>query len=146
MKTKIIFLVLSCFISITLLKAQNTISGITASYQYPELSQVQIAGMTPLQLQMERIILDVSVTITNAQDVSKLIVLLGTTEGSSDVVYKEFDYNTEGIFADGTSYSTSGNRVTLGLGTFTGVEHYYIEVAALMQDGTQTAAIRTVVE
>jgi hypothetical protein len=144
---KIFFLLLAgCTLCVWNSEAQNPISNITASYQYPELTQVQLSAMSPLQLQMERISLSVNVSITEGQNLSKILVLLGTSEGSSDVFYKEFDYGTAGVFADGTSYTTSGNGVALGLGSFSGVEHYYIEVTALMQDGSQGTGVRTIVQ
>lgn len=148
MKTKIsiLFFLIACVFFVKNAGAQNPISGVSASYQYPELTQVQLAVFSPLQLQMERIALSVNVSISDAQNISKILVLLGTSEGSNDVFYKEFDYGTAGVFADGTSYTVTGNGAALGLGSFSGVEHYYIEVTVLMQDGSQGTGIRTMVQ
>lgn len=146
MKTKICLCALLCIAATVLTKAQSPVSGITASYQYPQLTQVQLAGMDALQLQMERIALTINVGISDPQDISKILVLVGSTEGSSDVLYKEFEYGSAGVFSDGTSYSSSGNGAVIGLGTYTGIEHYYVEAAAILEDGSQSASVRLIVQ
>lgn len=146
MKTKIILTTLLCITVLTVTRAQNAITTLTANYQYPQLNQIQLAGMNAIQLQMEQIKLSATVGVDNTQQISKLVVLIGTVEGSSDISYKEYDYGVEGTFADGTSYTASGSNVLLGIGTYSGVEHYYVEVAAIMQDGSQSTGMRAAIQ
>lgn len=72
----------------------------------------------------------------------RIAVMVGLTEGGSDLFYKEFDFDTPGTFADGTSYSRSGNMVTISLGGFSGYGAYYTEVVAIQTNGSSETGIR----
>lgn len=146
MKTKtIVFIVLSAFYSVLSI-AQNPVSSLTASYRYPNLTNLEIAAMSATELQMEKINFTLNVTLGSTSDISKIVVLLGTTEGSSDIFYKEFDYGVNDTFDDGTSYSTTGNLINIGIGPFAGSEHYYVEVMAIMEDESRSESARATIQ
>ena len=67
------------------------------------------------------------VTLDNTDSIYRLHVSLGSTLHGTDHLSTAFDYGVNGTFGS-TSYSQSGNTVTLGLGTFSGLQKYYAEV------------------
>jgi hypothetical protein len=126
--------------------AQNPITNLTASYRYPDLTNLEVSAMSATELQMEKINFTLNVTLGSISDISKIAVLLGTSEGSSDIFYKEFEYNVNDTFDDGTSYSTTGNLINIGMGPFAGSEHYYVEVIAIMEDESHSESARVTIQ
>ena len=90
--------------------------------------------------------IQLNLTAGATQGLSKIVVMLGSSEGSSDVFYKEFVYEATGNFADGTSYSSNGNSITLALGNRTGARPMYAEVFGMMSDGKRSKPKRVVIE
>ncbi len=72
--------------------------------------------------------------------------MLGSNEGSNDVLYKEFVYGTQGDFDDGTSYHSNGSSITLGLGSFSGSPTYHAEVFGIMSDGKRSDGKRAEIQ
>jgi hypothetical protein len=76
-----------------------------------------------------------TVSVDQGDNIYKLHIKLGSTEGGSEYLATNFDYNTPGIFGS-TSYAQIGNNITLVLGSFTGMVHYYAEVQVERNDHT----------
>ena len=93
----------------------------------------------PLNIQLQ-------ITAGATQGLSKIAVLVGSSEGSSDVFYKEFVYEAAGNFADGTSYSSNGNSITLALGNQAAALPLYAEVFGIMSDGKRSKGKRCLIE
>lgn len=74
------------------------------------------------------------IVLNDTSDISTLHVKLGTSQGGSDLLQKDFQYDVSGVFTDGTSYSRDYKTIRLGLGEFTGLNHYYAELQ--MEDGS----------
>lgn len=146
MKARTIIITILCSLYGVISYSQSPISNLTASYRYPDLSNLQVAAMSATELQMEKINFALNITLGSISDISKVAVLLGTTEGSSDIFYKEFEYNVNDTFDDGTSYTTTGNLVNIGLGPFVGSEHYYVEVMAIMEDESRSESVRVTIQ
>lgn len=143
MKTKIFLLILISVIAAEIVKAQNPISSVVASYQYVNLVPVQIAGMSSEQLQLENKNFNVIATLQSTTGVSKIAVMMGSGNGSNDLFYKEFILNEEGTSDDGTFYSSNGNNLNFGIGQYSGPPRYYVEVFAIMEDGSFSESVRT---
>lgn len=146
MKTRTIIITMLCTLYGVISYSQSPISNLTASYRYPDLTNLEVAAMSATELQMEKINFTLNITLGSTSDISKIVVLLGTTEGSSDIFYKEFEYNVNDTFDDGTSYSTTGNLINIGLGSFAGSEHYYVEVMAIMEDESHSEPERVTIQ
>lgn len=146
MKTRTIIIIMLCILYGVISYGQNPVSSLTASYRYPDLTNLQVAAMSATELQMEKVNFSLNITLGSTSDISTIVVLLGTTEGSSDIFYKEFEYNVNDTFDDGTSYTTTGNLVNIGLGPFVGSEHYYVEVMAIMEDESRSASVRVTIQ
>jgi len=82
---------------------------------------VPIIDSTTLFTAMMSIILD------NGDSIYQIHVKLGSTSGGSEFLSATFDYGASGTFGN-TSYSQSGNNISLGLGAHAGMIHYYAEV------------------
>lgn len=118
--------------------AQNAINTVSASYEYVIADSAELELPDSLQFMMLKKRITVNVSSGNTSGVSKLAVLLGSSEGSNDIFYKEFDWGQSGDFGDGTSYHSSGSSVAIGTGVHQGRKIYYVEVFAMNEDGTRS--------
>lgn len=115
---------------------QAPISTVQIVPSYPSADSEQLAGMDAEVRSVLNTDLELRVVFSNTVDIEKIAVKIGLKEGGSDLFYKEFDYDVEDTFEDGTSYSASGNTVTLGLGNYSGYGTYYTEVFVIRGDGS----------
>ncbi|MCG3167816.1 MAG: hypothetical protein POELPBGB_03611 [Bacteroidia bacterium] len=114
----------------------QSVGAVTATWQYTNPDQALLDTMEAGLLQLEEKDITATVTLASNENISKITVLLGSSEGSNDVFYKEFTFGSNGTFSDGTSYSSSGNTITLGLGKFRGRPQYYIGAGVIKTDGS----------
>jgi hypothetical protein len=123
-------------------QGQNAVNTVSASYDYVIADSTELSLPDSLQFMMLKKRITASVSTGNTSGVSKLVVLLGSSEGSNDMFYKEFDWGQSGDFGDGTSYHSSGNGIAIGTGVHPGREIYYVEVFAMKEDGTRSESRR----
>ena len=83
---------------------------------------------------------EMSVNLDNDDQVTKVHITLGSTQGGSEFLSATFDYNTAGTFGT-TTYSQSGNKIMLGLGSFTNMLHYNASVWLEHADNSTTTPI-----
>lgn len=55
-----------------------------------------------------------------------LVVELGPSVGSYDLMQRRFSLGETGTFDDGCSLETGGSGLVVGLGSFTGIESFYV--------------------
>ncbi|MGE3823760.1 MAG: hypothetical protein AB7G44_06005 [Bacteroidia bacterium] len=135
---KKIFMALMAVCGFYFAQGQNAISTVSANYEYVFNDSSELTMPDSLQFVMLKKRITVNVSTGNTSGVSKLAVLLGSSEGSNDIFYKEFDWGQSGDFGDGTSYHSSGSSVTIGTGVHQGREIYYVEVFAMKEDETRS--------
>jgi hypothetical protein len=80
------------------------------------------------------------VNLDNTDSIYRVHVKLGSTLHGSQHLSTAFDYGISGTFGT-TSYSQSGNSITLGLGTLIGLQTYYAEVQIEKTDHSFEEAI-----
>ena len=82
-------------------------------------------GLSASEIQgLER---NLELSLTTAGSASDtLIVELGPSAGSYDLLTRRFPLNQTGTFPDGCSLSSSGGNLTIGLGSYTGLFTFYI--------------------
>lgn len=129
-----------CFVSFS----QNPVSSVQINPSYPSATTSQVSGMDTETRAHVQTDLSVEINLSSVVNMGKIAVKVGLVEGSSDLFYKEFEFDTPGTFADGTSYSRSGNIVTIGIGSFSGYGKYYTEVVAIRTNGSAETGVRTV--
>lgn len=124
--------------------SQNPISSVQVNPSYPNATSSQVSGMDAETRSHIQTDLAVEVNMSSVVNMGKIAVKVGLTEGGSDLFYKEFDFASPGTFADGTSYTRSGNTLTIGLGSFSGYGTYYTEVIAIRSNGNTETGVRAV--
>lgn len=165
MKTKTLFLSILCTSYTVCSSAQNdsldlsalhnepganpnanftAIATLGASAEYVNTDQVALDAMPPFILEFEQRVVTLNLVMGNTSGITRIAAAIGSSEGSNDIFYKEFDFGTQGEFGDGTSYHAQGNTVQLGLGNYVG--SYYAEVFALRSDGTKSERKRYRIE
>lgn len=80
--------------------------------------------------------IQLKITLLETVNIEKVIVKMGIERDSSDLLLKEFIFDQSGTFSDGTSYSRTGKKITLGLGTYDNMEHFNGEVKIFKTDNT----------
>ena len=157
MKSKTIFTALFCITGFFFAQAQNQPDlSLLTQPEHPDpynhaivVAQVsgsianagngQLAALQPRAVTM--------IVIAGAtQGLSKIAVLIGSSAGSNDILYKEFVYGTQGDFGDGTSYHSVGNNITLVLGNYSGSPAYHAEVFGIMDDGKRSEGKRVIIQ
>lgn len=68
------------------------------------------------------------IRLSDTVGVAKLHFKLGSTNGASNYLNKEFIFDQSGIFSDGTAYVRKKNIVYLTLGTYSGITNYFAEL------------------
>ncbi len=122
--------------------SQNPVSSVQINPTYPNATNSQISGMDEETRAHVQTDLAVEINMSSVTNMGKIAVKVGLAEGGSDLFYKEFDFSSPGTFADGTSFSRSGNTLTIGLGSFSGYGTYYTEVIAIRTNGTAETGVR----
>ncbi len=140
------FTFLACVFCAGLLQAQTTVANLSASTQYVNTDQTALDTMPLTILRMEQRTITLNVALGNIQNISKIATAIGSSEGSNDLFYKEFNLGAEGNFSDGTSYHAQGNTVTISVGNYSGALAYYAEVFAIKTDGTRTEGRRVEIQ
>jgi len=79
---------------------------------------------------------EVKITLIDSSDIADILVKMGSTRKDSDILNKTFVYDQAGTFSDGTSYSRAKNIITVGLGTFPRLDHFFGEVYIQRSDGS----------
>ncbi len=129
MKTKTILLILLFSFALLKTKAQNILpaqridmllEATTTTTQTPSndstfASNAQVATKLIIVLQ-------------DTVHLSKIHVKVGTTATNYNLITKQFTFGTTGTFADGTSYTRTGNVVYLTLGTYLGLQNAFAEI------------------
>ena len=122
---------LQCFFSILLF---HFIINSAAGQQAGPIKGIQVKYM-PLtgnsQFKAE-----VKITLIDSSDIADILVKMGSTRKDSDILNKTFVYDQAGTFSDGTSYSRAKNIITVGLGTFPRLDHFFGEVYIQRSDGS----------
>jgi hypothetical protein len=139
MKTKIsiLFFLIACAFFVKNAGAQNPVAHLGATATYLNTDQAALDTMPIFILLMEERSITLNVVMGNTNGVSKIAAAIGSSEGSNDLFYKEFEYGTEGNFQDGTTYQAQGNTIDLGVGNYAGAAVYYAEVFVIKEDGTR---------
>lgn len=133
-KRLLLFTLLFSF-SIICSYAQNPITSVSATAESTNPSSTFFQ-----RLQQKHYVLNV--VTENTEGVQKIAAMLGSSEGSNDIYYKEFDFGEAGNFDDGTSYSATGTVLTLGLGNRRGAGTVYAEVFAVYSDTVRSEGVR----
>lgn len=141
----IFFLIAASFMLHSTSTAQS-VSAVTANYQYTNPDQALLDTLDASLLQLEERNITATITLSSSDNISKIALMLGSTEGSNDIFYKEFDFGVSGTFADGTSYAASGNTLSIGLGRFNGSPQYFVGAYAIKSDGTMESGVNYVME
>ncbi|UPT69005.1 MAG: hypothetical protein M0D57_10460 [Sphingobacteriales bacterium JAD_PAG50586_3] len=81
------------------------------------------------------------VDLVDVDNISSVEVILGSTDGTSNLLSKSFNFSTEGIFTDGTSYSRQGNLLNIGLGLFPVTQAYFASVKLHLEDGSYSSPL-----
>jgi len=76
------------------------------------------------------------VILTDTNSISQIETGLGTTSGSTDVLNHTFNYDVSSGLPAGYSYTREGNKLILGIGTFTERNSYYGSVRIKNTSGT----------
>jgi hypothetical protein len=126
--------------------AQNLVDTIQLSSRYTNHDHAYLDTIEEQMLILEEREITVNITMASDSLVLQLLVILGTDEGSNNILNKNFDYSLNGNFSDGTSYQRSGNSITIVTGRFSGMPRYYIEVIPVLQDGTMSPGASNVLE
>jgi len=140
----LISIILVSFFTGTTAFSQNPVSTVSLHPDYIGVSAEDLAQMDSTMKIMLPANYTIHAVVNGSQNVSKLAVKLGLSDGGSDLFYKEFDFGTEGDFDDGTSYHASGSSITLGIGRFGGYGEYHVEVRAIKDDGSLGDPLRAV--
>ncbi len=127
-------------------QAQNPISTVQILPTYPTADSTQLADMDSEIRGLLAVDLELEIDLSSTSNISKIAAKVGLAEGGSDLFYKEFEYNTVGSFEDGTSYSSDGTTVTLGLGQLEGYGTYHTEVFVIRGDGTKESPTRNILD
>lgn len=115
--------------SSSVLLAQSLTVSLTGNPDTTGLSLSEIQGL-------ER---DLQLSLTTAGSASDtLVVELGPSPGSYDLLTRRFPLNQTGTFDDGCSLTSSGGNLTIGLGSYTGLSTFYVR-AYLSSAGVGTA-------
>ena len=70
---------------------------------------------------------NLELSLTTAGSASDtLIVELGPSAGSYDLLTRKFALDETGTFSDGCSLNSSGGNLTIGLGSYTGLSTFYV--------------------
>ena len=93
----------------------NAPVGDTTQYGIPTLDSNTVFATT------------MNVILGSTDDIYQVHVKLGNTLHGTQYLSASFDYNVDGTFGT-TTYSQTGNIVTLGLGNHIGMINYYAEV------------------
>lgn len=106
-----------CLFSSSKLFAQSLNISLVGSPDTSGLSASEIQGL-------ER---NLELSLTAAGSASDtLVVELGPSAGSFDLLTRRFPLNQTGTFADGCTLSSSGGNLTIGLGSYTGLSTFYV--------------------
>lgn len=124
--------------------SQNPVTHVSVSSEYVGLTSQQIAQMSPEELDVVTKILEVGVTIGQSTGIDKVVVMIGSAEGSNDIFYKEYDFGVTGDFEDGTYYQENGNVLTLGTTACVPFKNY-VSVETIKDDGSRTIPVRTII-
>jgi hypothetical protein len=68
------------------------------------------------------------VLLVDTINVFKIHLRLGTTDSIFNLLNKNFVFNVQGNFQDGTSYQREGKLLKFGLGNYNGLNNFYGEV------------------
>ncbi len=136
MKTKI-FLLLILNLTFIFLNshAQSNIENISVDMVLiPENDPFGILG--PDSFPVPRHAPTILVGINNTEEVTRIQSRVGTSSGAADLAEKIFDFETQGMFEDGTIYGIQGNTASLYFGSFYHQGTYYMQVRLERPDGT----------
>lgn len=142
----IILLLTSAFLLLHSSSQAQTVSAITATYQYTNPDQAYLDTLDANLLQLEERSITATITLASSDNISKIAVMLGSSEGSNDVFYKEFAFGVTGTFGDGTSYVASGNTITISMGNFMGAPQYHLSAYGLKPDGSMEPGVNYLME
>ncbi|MCG3165592.1 MAG: hypothetical protein POELPBGB_01360 [Bacteroidia bacterium] len=142
MKIQTFFFILCSVFYFTKTFGQTTVTHLSATAEYLNPDQAALDSMPLNILRMEERAFTLQITLGNTQNVNKIVVALGSSDGSNDLFYKEFAYGVDGNFQDGTFYHSNGNNVSVGIGNYAGAITYYAEVYAIKENGTRTEGKR----
>lgn len=78
------------------------------------------------------------VAVYDTTGIDYLEVKLGTTEGGSELLSRNFSFDVSGGLGDGTSYHRLGYDIDLGLGNYRGLLKYFAGLRIKRSDGTYT--------
>lgn len=123
----------------------NTISHLNVSAT-PLQQSASAGGQSPFALALSRSSINLHITLMPLQGISKIVVMLGSSAGSNDVFYKEFDPAQQGQFDDGTSLQRNGMSLNIGINDSRAPLPLHAEVFALLNDGTRSLSRRVIVE
>lgn len=110
------------------------ISGLTV---YMEISSSSGASFSDTLIAADQSVNGTMVIeITNAANISKIHVKMGSTDGGNDLFARVFDFDVSNNLSSGTSYRREGNVIYLGIGSFTGLNHFFAEAKLEDAQGT----------
>ncbi len=82
-----------------------------------------------------------NVSLYDTTNIQSVEVKVGTTDGGADLFNHSYQYDVSGGLGNGRTYARSGFKITLGLGSLTGIDSYFSEVRIQFLDGTYSDPI-----
>ena len=82
------------------------------------------------------------IALQDTSTISKIHVKLGSSEGGSNFFTKDYDFNPAGEYQDGTSLRKEDLKLYIGIGTYTGLNHFYAEAVIEDTSGTLSQPLR----
>lgn len=139
---KKITILLAGFFFFNIAQAQNNaIQHMDVTFENHAIQSVEINGSDTTINVTQQKEPKLFVVLSDTNNISSFTVKLGTTTGGSDIFQKTFEFDTEGTFQDGTSYTREGNYVRLNLGQLNSFTTYYAQVQATVNGNPQAAVI-----
>lgn len=81
------------------------------------------------------------IEVSDTTNISKIHVKLGSTEGGNDFFSQIFNFDVTDSLPSGTTYFREGKVIYLGIGNYTGLNHFFGEAKLENSAGTMGSAI-----
>lgn len=82
------------------------------------------------------------IEVDDVSTISKIQVKMGSTDGGNEFFSETFDFDATENLPSGISYKREGKVIYLGIGTFTGLNHFFAEAKLEDAQGALSAPVK----
>jgi hypothetical protein len=132
MKATFLFFLIMFFVLI--LQAQQNTFPVLAMEAHTTALNIDTTAMNVMDSILFKT--EMRITITDTANLTGLQVKLRKKNNGSDLLIKNFTYDSFGTFSDSTSYNRNGFFIDLGLGSYYGLSTFYTELIVTRSNAT----------